>query len=66
MSEKMNTDKQEEKRKPGRPSKIGGKDRKVYLDDKTVEKCRQIGRGSLSEGIRIAAEKYDIEKEKTD
>lgn len=59
-------DEKEEKRKPGRPSKIGGKDRKVYLDDKTVEKCRHIGSGSLSEGIRIAAEKYDIEKEKTD
>lgn len=54
----MNADKQEEKRKPGRPSKVGGRDVKVYLDDESIRLAKKFGSGSMSEGIRSALKYY--------
>ena len=54
----MNTVNQEEKRKPGRPSKVGGRDVKAYLDDESINLAKEFGNGSLSEGIRIALKYY--------
>lgn len=48
MTEKDN------KRKPGRPPKIGGRDVKVYLDDNSIRVAKEIGNGNLSEGVRLA------------
>lgn len=54
----MNTNEKEEKRKPGRPSKIDGKAKRVFLDDETIQDGAEIGGGNLSEGIRIAVKFY--------
>ena len=48
----------EEKRKPGRPKRVGGRDVKTYLDEETIQDGTEIGKGSLSEGIRTAVKFY--------
>ena len=48
------------KRKPliGRPRKMReGKRVNVYLGIATLERARKIGRGNLSEGLRLAVER---------
>ena len=50
----MNPDKKAEKRKPGRPSEIGGRDVKLYLDEHSIQIAKEIGNGNLSKGIRLA------------
>ena len=46
----------EEKRKPGRPPVLGGKGRKIYINDEWWEFGKAVGNGNSSEGIRIALE----------
>lgn len=58
MGGQLNTNEKEEKRKPGRPPKISGKAKRVFLDDETIKSGAEIGRGNLSEGIRIAVKYY--------
>lgn len=41
----------------------GTKDRRVSLDDQTVEIMRKIGSGNLSKGIRLAAAKISTESQ---
>lgn len=41
--------------KPGRPEEMqGGKRRNVYLDDASLAKAVELGKGNASDGIRMA------------
>jgi hypothetical protein len=51
----MNDNNASQKRHPGRPQLMsGGRRIAVYLDAKTIDAARKIGKGSVSDGIRTA------------
>jgi hypothetical protein len=48
----------------GRPVKLdNGKRYNVILDENTVKKARKIGSGNLSEGLRLAVDKFEHQGE---
>lgn len=50
-----------EKREVGRPKVIeNGRTVRVLLDEKSIEKAKSIGAGSISAGIRISLNKQKV------
>ena len=53
------------KRPVGAPKQMeGGKSRRLYLDDKTIEAAFLIGFGNISQGIRVAVDAFVKNQEK--